>query len=120
MSSNNRVSSMDNNPLAELADDLPKTGLATAARSAAEQKAARLRPGYRVTSLSLPNEQLQWLAETALRSTNDEGIVTNKTMVIKALVDVARRVKLDLAGLQREEEIAERLVEAIKRRYINQ
>lgn len=110
---------MDNNPLAGLADELPNKALANMNSQPASQKKMQARPGYRQTSLVLPNDQLKWLAETTLRSTSDDGIVTNKTMVIKALIDVARSVKLDLAGLQTEEEIAERFVNAIKRRYVN-
>ena len=117
MSSNKRALITQNNPLAGLDDEV-----ATALSPVAEEKRrpapkSQPRPGYRQTTIILPNEQLKWLAETTLRSVNDNGMVTNKTMVIKALIDMARNVKLDLSGLQDEKEIGERLIEAVRRRY---
>ena len=118
MSSNKRASIMQNNPLAGLAEETAPTIEAPVDTKPITQKKALPRPGYRQTTVILPNEQLKWLAETSLRSTNDDGIVTNKTMVIKALIDVARSVRLDLSGLQSEEEIVDRFIEAVKRRYM--
>jgi hypothetical protein len=118
MSSNKRASIMQNNPLAGLAEETMPRMEAPADAKPTAQKKVLPRPGYRQTTVILPNEQLKWLAETSLRSTNDDGIVTNKTMVIKALIDVARSVRLDLSGLQSEEEIADRFIEAFKRRHV--
>ena len=73
-----------------------------------------MRPGHRQTTIILPNEHLRWLAETSLGSTRDEGIVTNKTTIIKALIDVAMTAGLNLSGIKSEEQIGERFIEVVK------
>jgi len=120
MSSSKRATINENNPLASLSDDLksePTSGNGQSEAKPKPQKKSQVRPGYRQTTIVLPKEQLKWLAEAALRSTNDDGIVSNKTTIIKALIDVARDVRLDLSGIKSEEEIAERLIEAVKARF---
>ena len=43
-------------------------------------------------------------------------MVTNKTMIIKALLEVARKAELSLVGIESEEEIEARFIQAVKRR----
>lgn len=120
MSSNKRASITQNNPLASLDEEVrsePVTENGQAQTKAKPQKKNQVRPGYRQTTIVLPKEQLKWLAETALKSTNDDGIISNKTTIIKALIDVARDVRLDLSGIKKEDEIGERLIEAVKARF---
>jgi hypothetical protein len=116
-----RASIRDNSPLAEFKEEVEEdTAPAPQQEAPVEAKATRKpKPGYRQTTIILPNDQLKWLGEAALRSTNDNGIVTNKTTIIKALIDVARTVNLDLAGLKSEEEISRRLIEAVTERFAN-
>lgn len=118
MSSNNRASVADNNPLKGFAtkpaaEPEQVNEPAPQAKTSTKRKKP-VRAGHRQTTVILPTEQLNWLGEAALRSTRDNGIVTNKTTIIKALVDVAITVGLDLSGIQEEEEISKRLIEAVK------
>ncbi len=120
MSSNNRASVADNNPLAgwqsaSAADEGSEPTEQPKAKTKTKKK-SNVRAGHRQTTIILPDEQLRWLAEAALRSTRDNGIVTNKTTIIKALIDAAITVGLDLSGIQSEEEISQRLIEAAKTR----
>jgi hypothetical protein len=119
MSSSKRATIVQNNPLAGLEEEVKTTLSPQPSAKPTLQKKNQPRPGHRQTTIILPTEQLKWLAETTLRSINDNGIVTNKTMVIKALIDVARSANLDLSGLESEEDIGERLIEAITRRHGN-
>src|SRR5215212_9624390 len=98
MSSSKRASITENNPLSSLSDDVtPKQDESiTSDKIAKVSKKTQIRPGYRQTTIILPKEQLKWLGEAVLRTTNDNGIVSNKTTIIKALIDVAREVSLDL------------------------
>ncbi len=121
MNSNKRASITQNNPLASLTEEVraENSQQIIPEDKAKPPKKNQPRPGYRQTTIILPKEQLKWLAEAALMSTNDDGIVSNKTTIIKALIDVARDVRLNLSGLKSEEEISERLIEAVKSRFVD-
>lgn len=86
-----------------------------------KKAASKIKPGHRQNSVILPNDLVNWLTITAANSTRtnkdgDGGMVTNKTMIIKALLEVARKAELSLEGIESEEEIEARFIQAVKRR----
>ena len=111
----NRASIDDNNVFEGIEDtEEEKTiVLLEGAATAKPKKPNKIKKGYRQTAIILPDDQLRWLADSANRSTRDEGIVIYKTTIIQWLVNVAREVNLDLSGIQADEEIAERFKEAV-------
>ena len=86
-----------------------------------KKPASKIKAGHRQNSVILPNDLLNWLAITTANSTRPDeegegGMVTNKTMIIKALLEVARKAELSLVGIESEEEIEARFIQAVKRR----
>ncbi len=115
MSSNRRASLKNKSPLDNLFNR-QEAGPASK-EGPAEQPVLQDKkkdPIYRKTSLLVTEEQLFWLEETCLQARKDSGKVLHKAEIIRALIEVARDVHLDLSGLESEEELAQRLATALR------
>lgn len=115
--------------LAQVFDDAADLGADSDSTSLAEntaeeqeentsEKKSKTKPGYRQTTMILKNEHISWLvgkvAEASVR-----GVVTNKTVIIEILIDLAKEAGVSLAEMDPtkdvEKQIRKRFIEKLSK-----
>lgn len=86
-------------------------------RETSKQKAPRSkkknRGSLKQTSFQAYPDQLIWLESVCSDARKGDSKPIGKGVVLRSLIDFASEYKLDLAGIQSEEEIGERIREAV-------
>jgi hypothetical protein len=123
MSANKRASIKKNNPLEQLFSR--QEGKTTAEEASVAESASTADTGtpaapvnskevaFHKTSLLVTEDQLFWLEEQCLQARRG-GRTLHKAELIRALIDIARDSEVDLAELQDQEDLAQKLTQAIK------
>ena len=66
--------------------------------------------------LTLPESLDQYLSEFGRESRSTGGYKLAKTEIIRALIKVLMKLKVDVSGVKDEDELVERIMSAIKKR----
>ena len=119
MSASKRASLKGKNPLDEL---FRKTESAEEVRAhpeaAPKVKSApepvKKPPHLRQTTVMLYDHHLDWLAQKCIEARKGGGKPIRKAVLIRSLLDLAMSAPVDLKGLVGEDQIVERLEEAIR------
>jgi len=64
--------------------------------------------------ISITKEMEAWLQDLSNRMKSTGGYKLPKSYIIRALLDAARRLKIDVSGVKTEDELAERILEAVR------
>lgn len=77
-----------------------------------QKSRTKVRPKSLPTNMILYKDQTQWLDELCLKARQEEGIPVRRTALIRAIIDFAQTLPVDIAGVQSEEQIIERFKQA--------
>lgn len=64
--------------------------------------------------ISITNEMEKWLQDLSSRTKSSGGYKLPKSYIIRALLDAARNLKIDVTGVKTEDELAKRILNAIR------
>jgi len=64
--------------------------------------------------ISITKEMEAWLQDLSSRMKSSGGYKLPKSYIIRALLDAAMSLKIDVSGVKLEEELVERILKAIK------
>jgi len=101
-----------------------RAAAAKAASKAAEEDEVKARAKHTDESskkdffrinLTLPTELVRLLEDLGTTARASGGFKLPKTLIIRSLLDLCRLLKVDVTGVKTEEEMVERLIEAVKR-----
>ncbi len=65
--------------------------------------------------ISITREMDSWLQDLSSRMKSSGGYKLPKSYIIRALLDVAMNLKIDVSGVKTEKELVSRILRAIKR-----
>jgi hypothetical protein len=65
--------------------------------------------------ISITREMEAWLQDLSNKMKSAGGYKLPKSYIIRALLDAARTLKIDVSGVKTEDELAKRILEAIRR-----
>ncbi len=65
--------------------------------------------------ISITKDMETWLQDLAIKMKESGGYKLPKSYVIRGLLDAAMNLKIDVSGVKSEDELKERLLEAIKK-----
>lgn len=100
---------------AETIDDLAvrPEGPERLERTSAERAATAKAP-TRQSAIFLEEQHIDWLEDRCREARRNGGRAIRKAAIIRALLDVAMDAGVDLTGLRREEDITQRIREALR------
>lgn len=64
--------------------------------------------------ISVTKDMESWLQDLSNRMKSSGGYKLPKSYIIRALLDAARALKIDVSGVKTEQELAKRILDAIK------
>jgi len=64
--------------------------------------------------ISITKEMEAWLQNLSSRMKSSEGYKLPRSYIIRALVDAAMELKIDVSGVKTEKELTERILDAIR------
>jgi hypothetical protein len=104
-------------PVADLTFNAPKLDEVPSSQEEPQRKPAPKPPTTeetRASNVTLPISMWEWIDAKHAEARTGGGKPLRKSAIIRAVFAVAMEVKVDLAGVQTEEEIAQRLIRAIR------
>lgn len=64
--------------------------------------------------ISITHEMEEWLQDLSNKMKSSGGYKLPKSYIIRALLDAAKNLKIDVSGVKTEDELAKRILSAIK------
>ena len=78
-----------------------------------QQRKAVPKPPTRQSAIWLTEKQIDWLEEKCREARKNGGRAIKRAAIVRALLNVAMEASVDLRGLSREEELDERIKDAV-------
>jgi hypothetical protein len=83
-------------------------------RGEAEEPEPRAASPTRQSAVFLEERQIDWLEDKCREARRNGGKAIRKAAIIRALLDVAMAAPVDLTGLRRDADLAERIRQALR------
>ncbi len=106
-----RISMSDHNPLDQLFGPSDAEKVATPKKG--RPPAVQNRGDLIQTTLMVYQDQLSWMDETCFNARKKGGKSVSKAALLRALVDLAKAQGVNLEGVKKDEEIIDRLRQAL-------
>lgn len=75
----------------------------------------KARSETRQSAVFLEEQHIDWLEDKCREARKNQGKAIRKAAIIRALIDVAMAAPIDLSGIKKDEDVAERMRQGLRR-----